>query len=916
MEPGAGRVRDAQVPNNASLKSLVTQAHVQDIRLRTLVTEGRLAWRAARLEAARASRHGLRILTAPQLAARLAGGFLQPRSREALQEAVADALGQGGFREIDAIAELPGMVRAASTTLERAWAAALDLQARAGEHPRIADMALIERRVHEALPPAMHPPRELAARALGRAGHAPNLLGPVEFRGILHLDPCWRPLVAALAQHVPVRWHAVAGADTAWLEGAGIEVIPAEAHEAEFDTVTCANPRHEALEALRWARALIAEGRAAPADIAIAAAAPAEWDEAIEAGARDAGLPVHFAHGRRALWTRDGQRCAALAQVLEHGLSQARVVRLVRLLDGEGEAFAGLPEGWHRALPDEAALLELGHWRHALARAGEKDNKYKGLSDILLPTLKLLAGGTAVAREAGERLLRSRARALWQRALRDGPPEALEVTLEDLRVPDEGEPGAAIVWTPAAALAAAPRPWVRLLGLNSRWWPRPAVDDPLLPDHLIPREALVPLATPERDRRCFEAIRAGARTLICSRARRDRDGRVLGRSPLLPETPPERGYLRRARVPEHAAGEADRLFARPRELAATDRALSTRDCWTDWRREAMTAHDGVVRRDHPVIRRAVARTHSASSLRKLLRDPLGFVWQYALGWQAPAESEPVLILDALQRGSLVHDLLEIAVAHLEADGGLAGADLARRDRALDLAAEEIAETWALERPVPPGLLWRSALAGARALAARALEMDGPGPADQRSWVEVPFGREGRGSPRIAPPWDPATPVRTPRAGIPISGRIDRLDVAENARLARVTDYKTGRPPRADQAPELDGGAELQRCLYAFAVRELLPDVARVQARLLYVRAEDGIHGLEDPEATLTTLDEYLARARAELLAGHAVPGPDADSGYNDLLFALPANARGLYFERKREPAKKMLQTLATLWELP
>jgi len=44
-----------------------------------------------------------------------------------------------------------------------------------------------------------------------------------------------------------------------------------------------------------------------------------------------------------------------------------------------------------------------------------------------------------------------------RKALTEGPPEALEVTLATLRLPDDLPPEATIIWAPAAALAALPR---------------------------------------------------------------------------------------------------------------------------------------------------------------------------------------------------------------------------------------------------------------------------------------------------------------------------------------------------------------------------------------------------------------------------------------------------------------------------
>ena len=75
----------------------------------------------------------------------------------------------------------------------------------------------------------------------------------------------------------------------------------------------CATPQHEALEAFRWMRELIASGNARPEEIAIAAASPADFDDHMMALCADANIPIHFVHDVKAVTNRDGRtdrRCA------------------------------------------------------------------------------------------------------------------------------------------------------------------------------------------------------------------------------------------------------------------------------------------------------------------------------------------------------------------------------------------------------------------------------------------------------------------------------------------------------------------------------------------------------------------------------------------------------------------------------
>jgi hypothetical protein len=89
-------------------------------------------------------------------------------------------------------------------------------------------------------------------------------------------------------------------------------------------------------------------------------------------------------------------------------------------------------------------------------------------------------------------------------------------------------------------------------------------------------------------------------------------------------------------------------------------------------------------------------------------------------------------------------------------------------------------------------------------------------------------------------------VNIPGTGIRIGGSIDRLDLAGDRSRARVTDYKSGR--LKGRPPQLKGGAELQRCLYAYAVTVLLAERPQVEAQLLYARKDGQGLQLENPEA--------------------------------------------------------------------
>jgi hypothetical protein len=875
----------------------------------TLVVHGRLAAREGRLAAARDARHGLQVMSFEQAAVRLAGGFVRPIDDESLRAAIQVVLPVTPMGELESIKALPGMIDAATDTLYKAWRAGIELAARATDHPRLDAIARLEAAVLAELPSGMMRPVDIVAVATDRISHAPAVLGPIEIIGLTELSPCWRPLLQALTAYIPVRWTAGPRTVPAWLEGTSVHVSRAPAEAPGIRAVSAATAYHEAIEAMRWVRSLLASG-VAPSEIAAATASPADYDDHFLALRVDANIDLHFVHGVRTVTTREGQAAAALADIIVRGLSQSRLRRLASLCRDSGP-FEALPDGWLRVLPTDAPLSTPSAWNRLLARLKPEDWP-DGLdhASALRAAVELLAKGPHAAAGIGEAFLKGRALKIWRKALLAGPAASIDATLETLKQDDGLEACVSVAWMPASALAASPRRFVRLLGLNSARWPRGIAEDRLIPDHIIPTAVLDPLPVSLADHRDFETIIATTTgDVVLSRARRDSDGRLLGRSPLLIEHG-EETYLRRNAVPVHAFSETDRLMARPQDFNADPQAVSAQSCWRDWRRTEITAHDGLIRADHPLVLAILGRTQSASSLRRLLRNPLSFVWIYAFGWREPQSSAEPLVLDALGVGDLVHMVLDHALRDLEATGGLASADSSVIEAAVGRAAQAVAADWESERPVPPTVIWGRTLDDARLMAGRALSYGDEVLPDARSYGEVPFGGSQPKS-EAETPWDPGAPVTIPGTGFNISGYIDRLDISGDGKRALVRDYKTGRPPRGHI--RLNGGRELQRCLYAFAVKALLGEDVAINASLLYPREPVDLQ-LDDPEAVLAEIVGYLSAARISLASGAALLGPDTGGDYDDLAFALPANASATYCKRKLPAATERLGEVAYVWE--
>lgn len=774
---------------------------------RLIIVDTTLALRTVRLAAAKEGEHGLEVLTLPLLAARMAGGFVRPADRAVIYDAVNVALSSESLTELAPVRALPGMPRAVVNSLAGLWNEALPLGALANTISRASDLDRLERSVRHTLPAGMLAPPDLVAAALANTGLCNKLFATVTIRRLVDVDPVWRPLVNAIAERVSVTWETNGAVDRTWFRGTLSIVSPAGGmiEAAEI----CADPRAEALEALRWVRQLLSSGKVQASEIAIVAAVPLAWDEHLQilsAGSID----IHFCHGRPALATAPGQACAALADILLHGLSQDRIRRLGKL---SSYLRTHLPRAWTKTITPGAGLFSAAHWRRAIEAHSDQDFAQSVLK-VLVPVLELLEKGIDFAVAAGEVLLAGKSLAPWQDALRRAPAAALPTTLRALRVADDIDPGNSVVWGPAAEIVSAPRKYTRLIGLNARSWPRTETDDALFPARLVP-------ARPDRlsiiaiDRLHFSLLVAeatGGCTASCSA--RSAEGTLLSPSPLWPSGAAV-ANLARTRIPLHAANEADRLLARPNEARIHSRLGPALEAWTDWGRREITSHDGRVRPQHPLVHRTFSRPHSSVLLRRLLRDPLGFIWKYGLELHQPRWASRPLELEPSVFGELVHALIKQTIDLLEAGSGMMSATTEEVRSAIGDAARLIQEQWPLTRPVPPPMLWRYTLEDAvrrtnRALTAAHMDEVSTGPGS-KTWGELSFGDDRSAE---VTPW-PKGAVATVAIGthqVRLTGRIDRLDVGADQRNAMLSDYKTGAVPPSARNLGLDGGREIQRTL--------------------------------------------------------------------------------------------------------
>ncbi|MBN1173557.1 MAG: PD-(D/E)XK nuclease family protein [Micromonosporaceae bacterium] len=220
------------------------------------------------------------------------------------------------------------------------------------------------------------------------------------------------------------------------------------------------------------------------------------------------------------------------------------------------------------------------------------------------------------------------------------------------------------------------------------------------------------------------------------------------------------------------------------------------------------------------------RVWSATAVQTWASCPQRFMFTHVLRVQPPEDPVDEDHISALDRGSLVHRVLEAffgsVIPGVKPPGQpWTSDDLARIRGLLDEHARALAAAGRAGRP----LLWQVRLGRLRRQLARVLAVDSDLRARQRSWpiaVEDWFGRHGQ----------PPVEILLGQAGtVSFAGCVDRVDVSEDGRLI-VVDYKTGKgygyeaiPTESDPDHGPDGGADLvdrgrkiQLVLYALAAR--------------------------------------------------------------------------------------------------
>jgi RecB family exonuclease len=228
---------------------------------------------------------------------------------------------------------------------------------------------------------------------------------------------------------------------------------------------------------------------------------------------------------------------------------------------------------------------------------------------------------------------------------------------------------------------------------------------------------------------------------------------------------------------------------------------------------------------------------SPSRLEEYARCPYLFYLKRVIGLEGWVEQEPPEGMDPLERGQIVHAILDQFLKEYPGERFASTSPAVLRESLSTRASAALDSV----RPVGmPDLLWEIEREGLERLLMNWLDWErervARGLLPARS--EAAFGK--------FPNVDETAGLRL-HAGrhlFVFRGRIDRIDLSADGRRARVIDYKTGALPRSmdkGQRPLLMGGERIQIAVYrdALAVVEGLECVETIEGEYLHLQPRDG-----------------------------------------------------------------------------
>ena len=400
---------------------------------------------------------------------------------------------------------------------------------------------------------------------------------------------------------------------------------------------------------------------------------------------------------------------------------------------------------------------------------------------------------------------------------------------------------------PAGGLSG--RPYVFVPGLNERVYPGTIANDPILTDderRTLSKALQVSADVSHARTFLFGQAFARIRGPLCLSysTRNLADGTRLFPSPLLLQAHrlstgnPFASYEELGRALEPPAG-----FIPERTPLGTDEwwlsHISFQGVLNDAQEPVLTAYsdlqsgrtaiarrgqpesgefDGKLQPDPVFDLRKSGRAISATALENYAKCPRSFLFSHLLGIALPEEVtfEPGRWLDALQRGSLLHDFYCRFLTELK--GRKEKRDPAGHQKRAAEVLDQVISEWKAQIPPPSDSVFDSERSELQRSISIFLREESRMPAFGQGtpeYFEISFGFKDS---------EKADPIEIKLPGgksIRLRGRIDRIDRLAKRGAWAVWDYKTGRSTEYETGRYTAGGSQLQHILYACAAEQIL-----------------------------------------------------------------------------------------------
>ena len=319
---------------------------------------------------------------------------------------------------------------------------------------------------------------------------------------------------------------------------------------------------------------------------------------------------------------------------------------------------------------------------------------------------------------------------------------------------------------------------------------------------------------------------------------------------------------------------------------------------------SITEWDGDISRSTGRIHQLGQKLLSATALEGWSKCPFSYFLSHVLGLRSLDSPEDIVSISALDRGSLVHRILERVINEEIRMGRARDADLNEQIRLIRQFAEEEFERAEDQGITGKTLLWdivkqdimRDLLAFSDLDIEWRIENE-----FSPMWAEKSFGFSNN---------DSLNPLKILLGnGLEISfrGMIDRVDISDDKKTVVVTDYKTGSPYsyRNMREDPLDSGRKLQLPIYAMAVRDAIPGIERAEGEYWFVSTNANferkfVDFTEIEDRFIEVIEQVSTGIQSGLFPPN--PGPSGPNGPENCSFCdfnriCPTN-RSYLWERK------------------